>query len=595
MRVTISPLIAVINSSQRYLGRVGNVGRGRRTLGFDALCVLGVVALTVALTRNTVWTGMNSPDSEFSASLVAFGDEVTTRAIDPAYYTTRLGYLIPMRALTASLGLWNAFEVWRVVLLLLLVGCTFWVVRRRSGSLLATGCALVVAMNTMILGYLGNPYATGTAIAGLFALIATGIATMRSRPRHRWLPAALAGGIVGWLVMINPYAALLGVCIWLAVRTLVLITCADRRWQALGADAMAAAAAFAVVMLGFLVAGSGAFPGDSWLQTYLAWNARLDYASFISDPFIWTHDVALLVMVLAVVLSGVSVLLTRSTWSVAALVIAVTNIVFALAYITLIPGPWLEAPHYSAMLWPAALVAISMSFAAVVADRPDALLGWLLLIPLAWLLWWSGQRGDQLTAAQAIAIVGVTAALCAVVMLVTFRASGSGGSAIWMLVILGLCVTAIGMQWLQNGRGWLGIYGQYPMNAAFVSYDAEQLMRSKIAAEEFVLENSSRDDRIGIWTDPDRLTAAIAAMQLWGIYNNVSANPVLDRSEVRELEQIKPTVIAMYSPTKASIDAFAASLPPWSRPSPLQCTAVPYLGIGSDTATICLTHLKWIG
>ena len=60
------------------------------------------IALFVAITAAIAlvsqrWTGFNSPDSEFYASLALFGSDVTDRAVEPAYIWTRLGYIVPVR------------------------------------------------------------------------------------------------------------------------------------------------------------------------------------------------------------------------------------------------------------------------------------------------------------------------------------------------------------------------------------------------------------------------------------------------------------------------------------------------------------------
>ena len=62
--------------------------------------------------------------------------------------------------------------------------------------------------------------------------------------------------------------------------------------------------------------------------------------------------------------------------------------------------------------------------------------------------------------------------------------------------------------------------------------------------------------------------SAVAAMQLWGKYNLVTSNAALTREEVKALELLKPTAIAMYAPKREQIDTFWASLPAWAlRPS----------------------------
>ena len=54
---------------------------------------LGVVAAMAAgiSVASQSWSGFNSPDSEFYASLALFSSDVTDRAFEPAYTWTRLG------------------------------------------------------------------------------------------------------------------------------------------------------------------------------------------------------------------------------------------------------------------------------------------------------------------------------------------------------------------------------------------------------------------------------------------------------------------------------------------------------------------------
>jgi hypothetical protein len=164
-----------------------------------------------------------------------------------------------------------------------------------------------------------------------------------------------------------------------------------------------------------------------------------------------------------------------------------------------------------------------------------------------------------------------------------------------VIVVIALVVVFTVAQLLQNGRGALGIYRQYPLRAAYVDYQMQQQMASKIALQQWLLDRTAGGDRIGLWTDPDRLTGEVAAMQLWGYYNLISTSPALTRDESTLLESTEPSVIAMYAPTRGQIETFFASLPPWGRPSPLECTSQPFLGIGSEEAWLCITHLRWVG
>ena len=322
------------------------------------------------------------------------------------------------------------------------------------------------------------------------------------------------------------------------------------------------------------------------------WNGRLDYADFISDPMIWASDIALLVPVSALVIAAISAITTRGNrWALTAVVIALTNIAFTAIYYALVPGPWLEAPHYVAKLWPGSLAAIGLA-AAVLLQRRD-FRSLALLVPLAALplILWSGRWAEVIERPVGALIALLICVGFAVAASIT-RRSGDLTSA--LAVLVALAITAIGMQLLQNGRGLTGIYGQYPFRAAYVDFSGEQIMREKIKAEQWIIDNTSAADTVGIWTDPDHQMAAVAAMQLWG-YNNVSTEAELTRDEVDRLELSTPTAIAMYAPTREQVDLFWSSIPPWARPSPPECTTVKIPGIGVQDAYVCLTHLRWVG
>ena len=560
--------------------------------GIDPVIILGISVFSAFFSGSRQWAGFNSPDSEFYASLALFGSDVTDRAIEPAYTWTRLGYIAPVRLLVTAGDPWTGFAIWRLLLILVIVGSTYVLVKRASNRVLAVGVALFASLNTMVLSYVGNPYLTGAIMAATTLFLALAVWCTLGSQRARWLPGALSGLVAGWLVMLNPYALFLALSMWLAVRAVGLFTDAEERWRRLLIDAGAAAVGFVVSITGFLAAGAVIFPGRSWVGTYLDWNGRLDYASFISDPNIWTRDVTLFVPAAALIISLIALAVTRANrWSLIASAIAGMNILFTWGYLFLVPGPWLEAPHYTAKLWPGALVSIGLAFAAIVGDRRLGSIAYLPIIAGVPLVLWAGRWEAQVTLNQGLLITGgfVLAFVLAAV------AARGPSDALAALVVMGaIALIATGAQVLQNGRGQLGIYGQYPFRAAYVEFNGELLMRAKVKAEEWVLDHTDRTDRVAIWTDPDRVMSAVAAMQLWGKYNLVTGNAALSREEVKALEILKPTAIAMYAPKREQIQAFWESLPAWALPTQPECTTVTYLGVGNPEPSVCVTHLKWV-
>lgn len=564
-----------------------------RPVAGDAAIVAAISIFSAFLSGSKQWAGFNSPDSEFYASLALFGNEVTDRAPEPAYYWTRLGFIAPVRAVVSILGPWGGFALWRFLLIALIAASLYWLVRQRSTRQLAAVIALFASLNTMVLSYVGNPYLTGTIIAATLLLIALATWCVFGTPRISWLPALLSGATAGWLLMLNPYACFLALSMWVGVRIVGICVATARRWRVLLIDVLAATVGFTVALLTFLGFGLLLFPGRSWIGTYLDWNGRLDYASFISDPMIWTNDIALLVPISALVMAAIAALTTRGNrWALTAVVIAGANIAFTAIYFALVPGPWLEAPHYVAKLWPGSLAAIGLAAAVLLKRRslpPIALIVPLAALPL---VLWSGRWHLVIDRAQGV-LIAIVICLTFFVAAIIARRTANLPSA--LAVLVALSIIAIGMQLLQNGRGFIGIYGQYPFRAAYVDFSGEQIMREKIKAEQWLIDNTSATDKVGIWTDPDRMLSSVAAMQLWGKYNNVTGAATLTRDDVDRLELSRPTAIAMYAPNRQQVDTFWGSIPPWARPSTPECTTVQIPGIGVQEAYVCLTHLRWVG
>ena len=557
---------------------------------------LGLIALVTAfiafLSGSQRWTGFNSPDSEFYATLALFGDDVTSRS-EPAYTWTRLGYIAPVRFLVTTFDPWVGFEIWRVLLIGMIVGSIYALVRLLSTWQLATVVALVAGLNTVVLSFVGNTYLTGTIIAALLLFIALGAWPVLGSPLWSWSPVLLSGFVAAWLVMLNPYALLLGLSMWIPLRVIGLLTDHEGRWMRLLRDVGVAIIGFVFVFITFLIAGLAIFKGRGWFDTYLTWNSQLDYASFIGDGTTWQRDIALLVPVLALLIAVVALLSTRwSRGAAAAAVIATGSIAFTAIYIVLVPGPWLESPTYVAKLWPGALAAIALAFAAMAGRRGIGLPGLLVGLAFIPLIIWTGHWDRDVPIGVGVLLALIVLALVA---LAAWTARGDRAIAAGVLIAVALGSLGVGAQVLQNGRGLVGTYGQFPFRAAFEDFNIETLMRSKVEAEEFVLANTKPGDRVMIWTDPDRLTAGIAGMQLWGWYNNVPEEAALSPEGVSALSEDRPDSIVMYAPQQEQIDAFFASLPPWAQPAEPVCTAVPFFGIGSQEAHVCVTQLDWVG
>jgi len=571
------------------------VSRGSRWI--DAALILAITIATAFGSTAQRITGFSTPDSEFYASYGLFGGTVADRAIEPAYTWTRLGSIAPSRLLVLAFGD-NGLQVWRAVLLLVVVASLYVLVRLHGSRLLAAATALLAALGTVVLGFAGNTYLTFAVMAGLLLLVMLGVWGSITTSRWPWLPPLLSGATLGWLVMINPYGALLGMSMWIAVRGVGVfrhrVNPSISRWRPLVRDAWVGALGLGASMLVFLAAGLAIFPGRNWFATYLTWNSRLDYASFIGDATTWQHDILLLLPLAAIGVGLVAVLTRRTRWSAVALAVPTASVVFTLVYFLAVRGPWLEAPTYVALLWPGFLAAIALAASALLGHRDLGVAGWITLAAGVPVVIWAGRWDGTLPyltgllmALGVIALMGVIA----VISRAPVAARRWERIATGIVVIACLVSIAVIGQFAANGRGLLGTYGQYPFRAAYVDFDAALLQQSRIDAERWVLDETAPDDRIAIWTDSARLGSGAAGMQLWGKYNLVTANDTLQPSEAARLTELRPTAIAMYAPHREQVYAFWQSLPPQAAASVPECTEVPYRGIDSPTLQVCVTHL----
>ena len=70
----------------------------------------------------------------------------------------------------------------------------------------------------------------------------------------------------------------------------------------------------------------------------------------------------------------------------------------------------------------------------------------------------------------------------------------------------------------------------------------------KVKSNELITLWSMFDDVVSYEEDPSGTTAGIAAMQLWGWYNNVGSGATMSEAEAAELVRLRPTALAMYAP-----------------------------------------------
>jgi hypothetical protein len=337
-----------------------NMGRDTAPASADRLRSAGavVVITAVVLVLSQWWSGLDTPDSEFYATLAIFTDEITSRAPIDSYYWTRLGYIAPVHGLVSVLGIWEGFAAFKAFLLLVLTASTFHLIRRFTGFWSAAWLTLAAASSSIVVAYLGNPYITGTVLAGTAATIA--LATQRS------VGAAIGSGIaLGWTAMAYPSGALLAGSLWVG---LVVYTWRGHPRRPAAQFALAAVAASLVTLVLFELAGRFLFPGMSWLGTYIEWSS-FDHSRYSSGEHVWLQDISLLVPAAVAVLAVFHRLRSGSTPAAdIPVIVTLTSIGFFLVYSIPHGEQFLEAPMLQAMLWPPALLSLTLIAASLIPD-----------------------------------------------------------------------------------------------------------------------------------------------------------------------------------------------------------------------------------
>ena len=562
----------------------------KAALGRDLMRhVIAVGVITASFVILTPWwSGLDTPDSEFYASLAIFTDQVTDRAPIDSYFWTRLGYIAPVHTLISILGIWGGFAAYKTLLLAIITTSTFTLIRRSTGFWRATWLTAAAVASSVLLAYLGNPYITGTIMAGTAALAA--LATF-----HTPAAAIASGAVLGWMAMAYPGGALLGGSIWLALLIYRARTTPTARPLA---TFLMAAVATSVSLVIFWLSGRVMFPGLDWLATYIE-ASKFDYSRYSSGQSVWLRDISLLVPAGVLVTAAVNVVQARkfsrentarraAEW---ALIISATSIAFLLAYSPFFGAHFLEAPPSQAMLWPPAMIAFALVAASRMVDTPPR------------------------TPALVISIIGIIAVVLAGRLdpNLSLLAGWITVVALVLLVLLAprqtlaTLVTATlfltGSQLLQNSREPLGQFMLDPYYWAYTSNPNEEKIRTAVNAQQWLIDNTASDDQILLWVDGpwmqgDRELYTVASMQLWGD-NRVTLEPTLNDDYGRNaLSTIQPSVIAMYGKSMTAVRAFYDSLPAANQPSEPTCYDFtwpidPVSSFPTEVGHLCLTRLSW--
>ena len=522
------------------------------------------------------WSPPYTPDSEFYYSLGIFGSEVTDRALQPAYYWTRLGWILPVHLLVNVFGVSLGFAIWHWVLTTLAVAPTFFLVRRVSGVLAAGSASLIMASSTVFIVTTGNTYVISLVLPLMVAVSAASVMLgMEEQRGHSVALAIICGVAVGWIAMTNTIAAVYATLVILSAAAVAITICRRwrevRHWLLMALTTIVAAASTVAVFLGW---GSIVFPGLDWFSTVLYWSRILDPSLYRDNSFAWINPGVVLLSLPLVIGAGVAMLAWRKTrlqprerGAIAALTVAaVATMLLALAQEFHLNTVALQVPTYYPILWGPllALMALLIGVVATGIFRRGLFTG---LISAAALLAVSALVGR--TGSPIKSVLGWGLALCAagVIAWVVARRMSMGRKR--RSAVVATCALAAPLALLQlfpNGGPSPGLYSSaYNKTPQAVLYSIDRSIVSWVLAE------TTPRDTLMVWAHPGQANMSAAAMNLWGFNAVGPLQERLTEADGGVLRANGVTILAAYAHTRAAIEQSVAGLGESVRPESTKC------------------------
>jgi hypothetical protein len=166
----------------------------------------------------------------------------------------------------------------------------------------------------------------------------------------------------------------------------------------------------------------------------------------------------------------------------------------------------------------------------------------------------------------------------------------------------GVALLLSAAQVLQNSRGDVGLYYLSPYHWAYSPNPISDRIHAAVNSQEWLLANTNGDDQIldwvqGDWVSGDRELFVVAGMQLWG-ENRVTLAPTMSADDIARLNQIKPSVVAMFGQTMDGVLEFWKSIPAANSPTAPICYDFAWAPNPASRFQVtqghtCLTRLTW--
>jgi hypothetical protein len=494
-----------------------------------------------------------TPDSQFYLSLGIFGDEVTSRSPWPAYFWTKTSLIAPMHFLVDSVGLSNGFTLLKLLFLCILITPTVvFFYKKFQDNFLGLAVTSVVALNSVVITFLGATYST---IIGVVLLITLQIGILnhlnsQENASHIVIGGISLGAILSTLLFGNPTYFVVGSLILLAFIFWLVLYMRTKLLSAFKFLAVGAIS-FTLITMAWLQVSSKIFPGLNWWETVIFYAKNLnpkDYTSpnqfeiFLSNPSLYFIAAMQIVGLILIWLGPKKV---SSSLSISSFFLTFCNAYFVFSAF-IIGSNVLEVDFYNAILWAPGLVLFVLFIAETLlkSKHSTAILTTLIVSYI------SGKTLSGVSDEQVLKVILFLFVITsAFLVFITFVSKKNLKTWISIPMILLFVSTP---QILQGSH-------LYPYGAAYSSYSLKNYFKEFSRAQGYVLDGTNSKDRVMVWVEPKTDLVTFAAGQLWGP-NSVSHDTVLSDWDKNNLKASQPTAVASYFVNLLEFEKFQNSL-----------------------------------
>jgi hypothetical protein len=519
------------------------------------LLTLALSLVIAKLSFSQVFTSSSSPDSEFYFTLASFGNDVVTRSPNPAYYWTRLGQIAPSFYLSKLFGPILGFEVYRWILILVIVNCVYFLFLKLSNDkYFALFSALFFTLNTTIMYFIGNTYVTGSVIAALTVNICSNILANLVNSRFKYFLFSLSGISLGWVLMLYPYALYLGLTSTFFLGVYYNFIYKKRRTEFFKSMTLILIT-FTFSFGFFLILGKLLFPELSWLDTYIYYYQAINPADFgVENYKFLVFDTSYYLVYLTLILC---VILFRFKKIYFPLLLTLTFVIPAIIWVYYSEGSNFYFRIFSSFLWPSLLISLIYILMHVYSINFNSVFYGLSLISSSYitLVFFGHLQLDLDIRARYIILFMFISFL---VLYIFYSLTKTFGPR--KRIILILCV-GVFIQLFQNSAPF-GPFPKISTSSYAYSYkksDIKKRYEVGLDIQKWVIRNTSEFDRLMIWTEPNQDLISYAAFQLWGP-NSIDNSNLISDYGINSLKQVQPNKVIVYYIEDNALTAYIDSI-----------------------------------